>query len=116
MPPDGPLVEVDPATLSRSEWAKLVWAVLWRGSRYTLPPLVAILVTVAVFGLVITAIGVTAGLSPEVLATYEPVFEITGDVLSGVIGMYVFARNLRVLPRLHLNGYRFAFVRDDAVS
>ena len=43
-------------------------------------------------------------------------FEIVGDLLSAVIGIYVFARNLRSLPKLQLGPYRFALVRSDEPS
>jgi hypothetical protein len=113
MPSDAPLVEVNVADLTRSEWTKIVWGVLWRGSRYTLPPLVAVVVTVAVFGMVVAAIWLSIGFSPETLAQYELVFDIVGDLLSAAIGVYVFARNLRTLPRVQVGAYRFALVRND---
>ena len=43
-------------------------------------------------------------------------YELVGDLLTGVIGMYVFARNLRLLPKLQLGPYRFALVRNDQAS
>jgi hypothetical protein len=116
MPREAPLVEVNVADLTRSEWTKIVWGVLWRGSRYTLPPVVAVVVTVAVFGMVVAAIWLSLGLSPETLARYEPVFDVVGDLLSAAIGVYVFARNLRTLPHLQLGAYRFALVRNDEPS
>jgi hypothetical protein len=85
-----------------------------RGSRYALPPLLIIVVAVAVFGLVVALIAYTAGLSPETIEEYELVFEIVGDLLSVVVAAYVFARNLRSLPKLRLGPYRFALVRSDA--
>ena len=116
MPYEAPLVEVDVSGLTRAEWAKIVWGVLWRGSRYTLPPLLVIVVTVAVFGLVVAIIAFKVGLSPETVQEYELVFEIVGDLLSAGVGVYVFARNLRSLPRLRLGSYRFALVRSDEAS
>jgi len=114
MPGEAPLVEVDVANLTRAEWTTIVWGVLWRGSRYTIPPLVAIVVTVAVFGLVVAAIWLSIGLSPETFERYEPIFEVIGDLLSAAIGVYVFARSLRTLPKLQLGAYRFALVRSAA--
>ena len=116
MPYEAPLVEVDISDLTRTEWAKIVWGVLWRGSRHTLPPLLVIVVTVAVFGLVVAIIAFKVGLSPETVQEYELVFEIVGDLLSAGVGVYVFARNLRSLPRLRLGSYRFALVRSDEPS
>jgi len=116
MPYEAPLVEVDISDLTRTEWAKIVWGVLWRGSRHTLPPLLVIVVTVAVFGLVVAIIAFKVGLSPETVQEYELVFEIVGDLLSAGVGVYVFARNLRSLPRLRLGSYRFALVRSDEAS
>jgi len=110
---EAPLVEVEVSDLTRAEWARIVWGVLVRGSRYTLPPLAIIVVTVAVFGLVVGIIALKVGLSPQTIEAYEVVFEIVGDLLSAVIGVYVFARNLRTLPRLPLGPYRFALVRSD---
>src|SRR5262245_34992078 len=108
MPYEPPLVEVDVSDLSRADWAKIVWGVLWQGSRHTLPPLLIIVVTVVVFGLVVAIIAFKAGLSPETVEQYELVFEILGDLLGAVVGVYAFARNLRSLPRLRLGSYRFA--------
>ena len=114
--PQQPLVEIDISNLTRTEWAKIVWGVLVRGSRYTLPPLLIIVVTVAIFGLVVGIIAFKVGVSPQTIEEYQFVFEIVGDFLSGAIGVYVFARNLRSLPRLRLGPYRFALVRSDAAS
>jgi len=111
-----PLVEVDVSDLTRAEWAKIVWGVLWRGSRYTLPPLLVIVVMVGVFGLVVGIIAFKVGLSPDTVEEYGLVFEIVGDLLSAVVGVYVFARNLRSLPRLRLGSYRFALVTCDEPS
>lgn len=111
-----PLVEVDPAQLTRSEWRKILWAILLRGSPYTLPPLLIVIVTLAVFGTVIGIIALEVGLSPEVFERYEIVFEIVGDLLTAVLGIYVFARNLRALPKLQIGPYRFALVRSDQLS
>jgi len=111
-----PLVEVDPAHLTRAEWTRIVWGVLWRGSRYTLPPLLVVIVTLAVFGVVVGMIALKVGFSVEAFAEYEFVFEIVGDLLTAVIGIYVFAHNLRSLPNLKLGPYRFALVRCDAAS
>ncbi len=108
-----PLVEVDVADLTRAEWVKIVWGVLVRGSRHTLPPLLIIIVTVAVFGLVVAVIALKVGISAQSIEEYEFVFEIAGDLLSAVIGIYAFTRNLRALPRLRLGPYRFALVRSD---
>jgi hypothetical protein len=108
-----PLVEVDVADLTRAEWAKIVWGVLVRGSRYTIPPLLIIIVTVAVFGLVVAVIALKVGVSAQSIEEYQFVFEITGDLLSAAIGVYAFTRNLRALPRLRLGAYRFALVRSD---
>jgi len=116
MPGEALLVEVNVADLSRREWATIVWGVLWRGSRYTLPPVLAVVVTVAVFGMVVAAIWLSIGLSPETVARYEWVFDIVGDLLSAAIGVYVFTRNLRTLPHLQLGAYRFALVRNDMRS
>ena len=111
-----PLVEVDPAHLTNTEWTRIVWAVMWRGSRYTLPPLLAVIVTLSVFGVVIGIIALKVGFSVEAFAQYEFVFEIVGDLLTAVIGIYVFAYNLRSLPNVQLGPYRFALVRSDAGS
>jgi|SRR4030095_71269 hypothetical protein len=113
MPYEAPLVEVDVSDLTRAEWAKIVWAVLVRGSRYTLPPLLVIVVTVAIFGLVIAILAFKVGISPQTFEEYQFVFEIVGDLLSVVVGVYAFARNLHSLPRLRLGSYRFALVRND---
>lgn len=113
MPYEAPLVEVDVSDLTRAEWAKIVWGVLVRGSRYTLPPVLAIVATVAIFGLVIAVLAVKVGISPETIEEYEFVFEIAGDILSAVIGLYAFVRNLHALPKLRLGPYRFALVRSD---
>ena len=40
---------------------------LLRGSSHTLPPLVAVIVTLAVFGIVIGFLALEVGLSPEVI-------------------------------------------------
>ena len=69
-----------------------------------------------VFGLVIGILALEVGLSAQVIQEYEFVFELVGDLLTGVIGMYVFARNLRLLPKLQLGPYRFALVRNDQAS
>ena len=90
-----PLLEVDPSQLSRAEWGRILWGVLWRGSPYTLPLLLIVVVTLTVFGLVIGILALEVGLSAQVIQEYEFVFELVGDLLTGVIGMYVFARNLR---------------------
>lgn len=116
MPSETPLVEVDVADLTRAEWAKIVWGVLVRGSRSTPSPVLVIVVTVAVFGLVVAMIAYTAGLSAETIEDYGLVFELAGDLLSIVIGVYVFARSLRSLPKLRLGPYRFALVRSDEPS
>ena len=111
-----PLLEVDPSQLSRAEWGRILWGVLWRGSPYTLPLLLIVVVTLTVFGLVIGILALEVGLSAQVIQEYEFVFELVGDLLTGVIGMYVFARNLRLLPKLQLGPYRFALVRNDQAS
>jgi hypothetical protein len=111
-----PLEEVDPAQLTRAEWTRILWGVLWRGSPYTLPPLLVVIVTLAVFGVVIGIIALEVGISPEIIQQYDFVFEIVGDLLTAVIGIYVFARNLRSLPKLQLGPYRFALVRSDDPS
>lgn len=108
-----PLVEVDPSQLTRAEWAKILWGVLLRGSPYTLPTLLVVIVTLAVFGVVIGIIALKVGFSPEVIERYEFVFEIVGDLLTAVLGIYVFARNLRLLPKLPLGPYRFALVKSE---
>ena len=106
-----PLVEVDASQLTRAEWARILWGILLRGSPYTLPTLVVVIVTVAVFGTMIGIIAASVGLTPEIVQQYEIVFEVVGDLLSAVLGIYVFARNLRLLPKLKLGPYRFALVR-----
>ena len=108
---EAPLVEVDTSHLTRAEWARILWGVLLRGSRYTLPPLLVVIVTLAVFGVVVGIIALRVGISPQAIEQYDFVFEIVGDLLSAVIGIYVFARNLRSLPKLQLGPYRFALVR-----
>jgi hypothetical protein len=110
---DVSLVEVDPAQLTGAEWRQILWGILLRGSPYTLPPLLVVIVTLAVFGVVIGIIAFEVGISPEVIQQYDFVFEIVGDLLTAVIGIYVFARNLRLLPKLQLGPYRFALVRSD---
>jgi len=115
MPSKAPLVEVDIAKLPRTEWTKIVWAVLLRGWRYTFPPLLMMVLALTVFGVVVALIAVKAGLSPETVKEHEIVFELIGDVLGAAVGVYVFARNLRALPKLRLGAYRFALVRTDAV-
>ena len=107
------LVEVDTSRLTRAEWTRIVWVVLLRGSRYTLPPLLVVIVTLAIFGVVVGIIALEVGISLQVIQQYDFVFEIVGDLLSAVIGIYVFARNLRLLPNLQLGPYRFALVRSD---
>ena len=87
-----------------------------RGSRYTLPPLLVVIVTLAVFGVVVGIIALKVGISPQVIEQYAFVFEIVGDLLSAVIGIYVFARNLRSLPKVQLGRYRFALLRSDEPS
>ena len=109
---EAPLVEVDPERLTRAEWASILWGILLRGSPYTLPPLIVIIVVLAVFGVVIGVLALEVGLSAEVVQQYDFVFEIVGDLLTAVIGIYVFARNLRLLPKLQLGPYRFALVRS----
>ena len=113
---DGRLVEVDPEQLTRAEWRTILWGILWRGSPYTLPPLVVIVVVLGVFGVVIGVLAYEVGLSAEIVAQYDFVFEIVGDLLTAVIGIYVFARNLRLLPKLQLGPYRFALVRSTEPS
>jgi ABC-type antimicrobial peptide transport system permease subunit len=113
---EAPLVEVDPSHLTRAEWARILWGVLLRGSRYTLPPLLVVIVTLAVFGVVVGIIALKVGISPHVIEQYDFVFELVGDLLSAVIGIYVFARNLRSLPKVQLGRYRFALVRSDEPS
>jgi len=108
---EAPLVEVDTSHLTRAEWARILWGVLLRGSRYTLPPLLVVIVTLAVFGVVVGIIALRVGISPQAIEQYDFVFEIVGDLLSAVIGIYVFASNLRSLPKLQLGPYRFALVR-----
>ena len=113
---EAPLVEVDASHLTRAEWARILWGVLLRGSRYTLPPLLVVIVTLAVFGVVVGIIALKVGISPQAFEQYDFVFEIVGDLLSAVIGIYVFARNLRSLPKVQLGRYRFALVRSDEPS
>lgn len=108
-----PLVEVDTSHLTRAEWTRIVWGVLLRGSPYTLPPLLVVIVTLAVFGVVVGIIALKLGISLQVIEQYDFVFDIVGDLLSAVIGIYMFARNLRLLPNLPLGPYRFALVRSD---
>ena len=116
MPRPAPLVEVDISALTRAEWLKILWGVLTRGARYTIPPLLIIVGTIAVFGLVVALIALKVGVSPKTVEENEVVFEIAGDLLSAVVGVYAFARNLRALPKLHLGRYRFALVRCDESS
>ena len=85
-----------------------------RGAPYTLPPLVIVIVTLAVFGVVVGIFALEVGISPQLIEQYDFVFEIVGDLLGAVIGVYVFARNLRLLPKLQLGSYRFALVRSEA--
>ncbi|MGD9765292.1 MAG: hypothetical protein AB7V27_16455 [Candidatus Binatia bacterium] len=113
MPNEAPLVEVDIARLSRAEWVRLTWRVLVGASRYNLPPLLVIVVIVAVFGAIVAFIAYTAGLSAETIEEYELVFDVTGDLLSAAMGVYVFARSVRTLPNLALGPYRFALVKRD---
>jgi hypothetical protein len=113
---EAPLVEVDTSHLTRAEWARILWGVLLRGSRYTLPRLLVVIVTLAVFGVVVGIIALRVGISPQAIEQYDFVFEIVGDLLSAAIGIYVFARNLRSLPKLQLGPYRFALVRSDEPS
>jgi hypothetical protein len=75
--------------------------------------LLVVIVTLAVFGVVVGIIALKLGISLQVIEQYDFVFEIVGDLLSAVIGIYVFARNLRLLPTLQLGPYRFALVRGD---
>jgi hypothetical protein len=116
MADEAKLVEVDPAQLTRAEWTSILWGILLRGSPYTLPPLLVIIVTLAVFGVVIGVLALEVGLSPQIVEQYDFVFEIVGDLLTAVIGIYIFARNLRSLPKLQLGPYRFALVRSDEPS
>ncbi|MEO8524459.1 MAG: hypothetical protein ABI460_07055 [Caldimonas sp.] len=106
------LVEVDAAQLTRAEWRRILWGIL-RGSPYTLPSLLAVVVTLAVFGVVLGILALAVGLSPQVIQQYDFVFELVGDLLTAASGIYVFARNLRLLPKLQLGQYRFALVRSN---
>src|SRR5262245_54580691 len=108
-----PLVEVDTSLLTRSEWTRIVWDILLRGSPYTLPPLLVVVLILGVFGAVVAIIALKVGLSPKIVEEYDFVFDIVGDLLSALIGIYVFAHNLRLLPKLQLGPYRFALVRSD---
>lgn len=108
------LEEVDVSQLTRGDWWRIVWGVLWRGSPYTLPPLLVVLVAVIIFGAVLAAIALQVGISPQTIEDNELTLELAGDLLGAVIGLYVFARNLRALPHLQLGPYRFALVRSDA--
>src|SRR5262245_36408914 len=87
-----PLVEVDASQLTRVEWARILWGILLRGSPYTLPSLLVVIVTLAAFGVVIGILAVKVGISPEVIQRYDFVFELVGDLLTAVMGIYVFAR------------------------
>jgi hypothetical protein len=55
------LVEIDASHLTRAEWARILWGVLLRGSRYTLPPLLVVIVTLAVFGVAVGMIALKVG-------------------------------------------------------
>src|SRR4029450_9339468 len=109
------LVEVDASHLTRAEWARILWGVLLRGSRYTLPPLLVVIVTLAVFGVGVGMIALKVGISPQGFEQSVFVFEILHAAEFRHRHLRLRAQP-RSLPKLQLGPYRFALVRSDEPS
>jgi len=99
--------EIDLETLTKSQWASLIWAFFWRGIVVSLGSGVTGAIAGGILGFIMGFVGSALGINIE---TMKPIIQVIGGLAGLVVGFLFMVVFVKWLFKARFNDFRLALV------